>query len=131
MRIKLARVQGMIAEKPETRTSECWKSVASYEIQIAGSQHMQPSGLAIIRDAHRDPLGGRRSIPRSISTGISWSVWQEPEVRAQVDTRRFAAQGSAHLKWWPGSRPGRQNAALEHGNGSRMIWLQGGGEAMV
>jgi len=104
---QVERIQGMIAEKPETERPKLEKSLNDIQSRLA---HMQPLGLRSVTLTERPSDGGVYSevnIDRDQLDRL-----REPDVRAQVDT---ALRGTGISSGVVIARmeTGAQNAALE------------------
>jgi type IV secretion system T-DNA border endonuclease VirD2 len=104
---QVARVQGMIAEKPETERPRLERSLNEIQSRLA---HMQPLGLRSVTLTERPSDGGVYSevnIDRDQLERL-----QDPEVRAQVDTA-LRGTGISSSVVVARMETGAQNAALE------------------
>ncbi|MEM6275331.1 MAG: relaxase/mobilization nuclease domain-containing protein [Pseudomonadota bacterium] len=104
---QVARVQGMIAEKPETDRPQLERKLNEIQARLA---HMQPLGLRSVTLTERPSEGGvysETNIDRDQITRL-----QEPDVRAQIDTalRGTGIRSSVVIARM---ETGAQNAALE------------------
>ncbi|MAM24795.1 MAG: endonuclease [Rhodobacteraceae bacterium] len=104
---QVARVQGMIAEKPETERPRLERSLNEIQARLA---HMQPLGLRSVTLTERPSDGGvysEANIDRDQLVRL-----QEPDVRAQIDTalRGTGIRSSVVIARM---ETGAQNAALE------------------
>ncbi|MEY8828809.1 relaxase/mobilization nuclease domain-containing protein [Sedimentitalea sp. XS_ASV28] len=104
---QVERIQGMIAEKPETERPRLERSLNEIQSRLA---HMQPLGLRSVTLTEQPSEGGVYSevnIDRDQLDRL-----REPEVRAQVDTalRGTGISGSVVVARM---ETGAQNAALE------------------
>jgi type IV secretion system T-DNA border endonuclease VirD2 len=104
---QVARVQGMIAEKPEVERPRFERSLNEIQARLA---HMQPLGLRSVTLTERPSDGGvysEANIDREQLARL-----QEPDVRAQIDT---ALRGTGIRASVVVARmeTGAQNAALE------------------
>lgn len=104
---QVARVQGMIAEKPEVERPRLERSLNEIQARLA---HMQPLGLRSVTLTERPSDGGvysETNIDRDQLMRL-----QEPDVRAQIDT---ALRGTGIRASVVVARmeTGAQNAALE------------------
>ena len=104
---QVARVQGMIAEKPETERPRLERSLSEIQARLA---HMQPLGLRSVTLTERPSDGGvysEANIDRDQIMRL-----QEPDVRAQIDTalRGTGIRSSVVIARM---ETGAQNAALE------------------
>ena len=103
---QVARVQGMIAEKPETERPRLERSLNEIQSRLA---HMQPLGLRSVTLTERPSDGGVYSevnIDRDQLERL-----QDPEVRAQVDTA-LRGTGISSSVVVARMETGAQNAAL-------------------
>ena len=104
---QVERIQGMIAEKPETERPRLEKSLNEIQSRLA---HMQPLGLRSVTLTKRPSDGGVYSevnIDRDQLERL-----REPEVRAQVDTA-LRGTGISSSVVVARMESGAQNAALE------------------
>jgi len=104
---QVERIQGMIAEKPETERPRLEKSLNEIQSRLA---HMQPLGLRSVTLTERPSDGGvysETNIDRDQLDRL-----REPDVRAQVDTalRGIGISSSVVIARM---ETGAQNAALE------------------
>ena len=102
-----ARVQGMIADKPETERPRLERNLNEIQARLA---HMQPLGLRSVTLTERPSDGGvysETNIDRDQLIRL-----QEPDVRAQIDTalRGTGIRSSVVIARM---ETGAQNAALE------------------
>ena len=104
---QVERIQGMIAEKPETDRPELEKSLNEIQARLA---HMQPLGLRSVTLTERPSVGGVYSADNIERDQLD--RLQDPEVRAQVET---ALRGTGISSGVVVARmeAGAQNAALE------------------
>jgi type IV secretion system T-DNA border endonuclease VirD2 len=104
---QVERIQGMIAEKPETDRPKLEKSLNEIQARLA---HMQPLGLRSVTLTERPSEGGVYSTDNIERDQLD--RLQEPEVRAQVET---ALRGTGISSGVVVARieAGAQNAALE------------------
>ncbi|MEO1538254.1 MAG: relaxase/mobilization nuclease domain-containing protein [Pseudomonadota bacterium] len=104
---QVARVQGMIAEKPEVERPRLERSLNEIQARLA---HMQPLGLRSVTLTERPSNGGvysEANIDRDQLARL-----QEPDVRAQIDTAlRGTGIGASVVV--ARMETGAQNAALE------------------
>ena len=104
---QVERIQGMIAEKPETERPRLEKSLNEIQSRLA---HMQPLGLRSVTLTEKPSDGGVYSevnIDRDQLERL-----QDPEVRAQVDTA-LRGTGISSSVVVARMESGAQNAALE------------------
>ncbi|WP_121632701.1 relaxase/mobilization nuclease domain-containing protein [Tropicibacter alexandrii] len=104
---QVARVQGMIAEKPETERPRLERSLNEIQSRLA---HMQPLGLRSVTLTEKPSDGGVYSevnIDRDQLERL-----RDPEVRAQVDTA-LRGTGISSSVVVARMETGAQNAALE------------------
>ncbi|WP_428929824.1 relaxase/mobilization nuclease domain-containing protein [Marinibacterium sp. SX1] len=104
---QVARVQGMIAEKPEAERPRLERSLNEIQSRLA---HMQPLGLRSVTLTEKPSDGGVYSevnIDRDQLKRL-----QDPEVRAQVDTA-LRGTGISSSVVVARMETGAQNAALE------------------
>jgi len=104
---QVERIQGMIAEKPETERPKLEKSLNDIQSRLA---HMQPLGLRSVTLTERPSDGGvysETNIDRDQLDRL-----REPEVRAQVDTA-LRGTGISSSVVIARMETGAQNAALE------------------
>jgi|TARA_R110002072_G_scaffold96296_1_gene211857 type IV secretion system T-DNA border endonuclease VirD2 len=104
---QVARVQGMIAEKPEAERPRLERSLNEIQSRLA---HMQPLGLRSVTLTEKPSDGGVYSevnIDRDQLERL-----QDPEVRAQVDTA-LRGTGISSSVVVARMETGAQNAALE------------------
>ena len=104
---QVARVQGMIAEKPEAERPRIERSLNEIQSRLA---HMQPLGLRSVTLTEKPSDGGVYSevnIDRDQLERL-----QDPEVRAQVDTA-LRGTGISSSVVVARMETGAQNAALE------------------
>ncbi|RKF12316.1 endonuclease [Roseovarius spongiae] len=104
---QVERIQGMIAEKPETERPKLEKSLNDIQARLA---HMQPLGLRSVTLTERpseDGVYSEVNIDRDQLDRL-----QEPEVRAQVDTA-LRGTGISSSVVVARMETGAQNAALE------------------
>jgi len=104
---QVARVQGMIAEKPEAERPRLERSLNEIQSRLA---HMQPLGLRSVTLTEKPSDGGVYSevnIDRDQVERL-----QDPEVRAQVDTA-LRGTGISSSVVVARMETGAQNAALE------------------
>ena len=104
---QVARVQGMIAEKPEAERPRLERSLNEIQSRLA---HMQPLGLRSVTLTEKPSDGGVYSevnIDRDQLGRL-----QDPEVRAQVDTA-LRGTGISSSVVVARMETGAQNAALE------------------
>lgn len=104
---QVARVQGMIAEKPETERPRLERSLNEIQARLA---HMQPLGLRSGTLTERPSDGGvysETNIDRDQLVRL-----QEPDVRAQIDTA-LKGTGIRSSVVIARMETGAQNAALE------------------
>ncbi|MGR3512143.1 MAG: relaxase/mobilization nuclease domain-containing protein [Paracoccaceae bacterium] len=104
---QVARVQGMIAEKPEIERPSLERNLNEIQARLA---HMQPLGLRSMTLTERPSEGGvysEANIDRDQLVRL-----QEPDVRAQIDTalRETGIRSSVVIARM---ETGAQNAALE------------------
>ena len=104
---QVARVQGMIAEKPETERPRFERSLNEIHARLA---HMQPLGLRSVTLTERPSEGGvysEANIDRNRLARL-----REPDVRAEIDTalRGTGIRASVVIARM---ETGAQNAALE------------------
>ncbi|MEM6275926.1 MAG: relaxase/mobilization nuclease domain-containing protein [Pseudomonadota bacterium] len=104
---QVARVQGMISEKPETERPRLERSLNEIQARVA---HMQPLGLRSVTLTERPSDGGvysETNIDRDQLMRL-----REPDVRAQIDTalRGTGIRSSVVIARM---ETGAQNAALE------------------
>lgn len=104
---QVSRVQGMIAEKPETERPRLERNLNEIQARLA---HMQPLGLRSMTLTERPSEGGvysEANIDRDQLVRL-----QEPDVRAQIDTalRGTGIRASVVIARM---ETGAQNAALE------------------
>ena len=104
---QVARVQGMIAEKPETERPQLERKLNGIQARLA---HMQPLGLRSVNLTERPSDGGiysEANVDRDQRARL-----QEPDVRAQIDTalRGTGIRSSVVIARM---ETGAQNAALE------------------
>ena len=104
---QVARVQGMIAEKPETERPRLERNLNEIQARLA---HMQPLGIRSVTLTERPSDGGvysEANIDRDQLIRL-----QEPDVRAQIDTalRGTGIRSSVVIARM---ETGAQNAALE------------------
>ena len=104
---QVARVQGMIAEKPETERPRLERSLNEIQARLA---HMQPLGIRSVTLTERPSEGGvysEANIDRDQIMRL-----REPDVRAQIDTalRGTGIRSSVVIARM---ETGAQNAALE------------------
>ena len=104
---QVERIQGMIADKPETDRPKLEKSLNEIQARLA---HMQPLGLRSVTLTERPSEGGVYSADNIERDQLD--RLQEPEVRAQVET---ALRGTGISSGVVVARmeAGAQNAALE------------------
>jgi type IV secretion system T-DNA border endonuclease VirD2 len=104
---QVERIQGMIAEKPETDRPKLEKSLNEIQARLA---HMQPLGLRSVTLTERPSEGGVYSADNIERDQLD--RLQEPEVRAHVET---ALRGTGISSGVVVARmvAGAQNAALE------------------
>ncbi|RKF12520.1 endonuclease [Roseovarius spongiae] len=104
---QVARVQGMIAEKPEAERPRLERSLNEIQARLA---HMQPLGLRSVTLTERPSDGGVYS-DANIDRDQLMRL-QEPDVRAQIDTalRGTGIRSSVVIARM---ETGAQNAALE------------------
>ena len=104
---QVERIQGMIAEKPETERPRLEKSLNEIQSRLA---HMQPLGLRSVTLTEKPSEGGvysEANIDRDQLERL-----QEPDVRAQVDTA-LRGTGISSSVVVARMETGAQNAALE------------------
>ena len=104
---QVERIQGMIAEKPETERPRLEKSLNEIQSRLA---HMQPLGLRSVTLTEKPSDGGvysEANIDRDQLERL-----QEPDVRAQVDTA-LRGTGISSSVVVARMEAGAQNAALE------------------
>ncbi|WP_371228075.1 relaxase/mobilization nuclease domain-containing protein [Roseovarius sp. 2305UL8-3] len=104
---QVARVQGMIAEKPKTERPQLERKLNEIQARLA---HMQPLGLRSVTLTERPSDGGVYS-EANIDRGQLVRL-REPDVRAQIDTalRGTGIRSSVVIARM---ETGAQNAALE------------------
>ena len=105
---KLARVQGMIAEKPDAERPALEKSLTAIQAQV---QHMQPLGLRSSTLSDAPSEGGvysEANIQQSQLTRLS-----EPRLRSRIDAA-LRGTGISTTEVVARMEAGAQNAALEH-----------------
>jgi len=104
---QVERIQGMIAEKPETERPKLEKSLNEIQSRLA---HMQPLGLRSMTLTEKPSEGGVYS-----ETNIDAAQLErlrEPEVRAEIDTALRGTEISSSVVI-ARMETGAQNAALE------------------
>ncbi|MEL6465671.1 MAG: relaxase/mobilization nuclease domain-containing protein [Pseudomonadota bacterium] len=104
---QVAKVQGMIAEKPETERPLLERKLNEIQARLA---HMQPLGLRSVTLTERPSDGGvysEANIDRDQLERL-----KEPDVRAQIDTA-LRGTGISSSVVFARMETGAQNAALE------------------
>ena len=104
---QVERIQGMIAEKPETERPRLEKSLNEIQSRLA---HMQPLGLRSATLTEKPSEGGVYSEANIDQDQLE--RLQEPDVRAQVDTA-LRGTGISSSVVVARMETGAQNAALE------------------
>ena len=104
---QVARIQGMIAEKPEAERPRLERSLNEIQSRLA---HMQPLGLRSVTLTEKPSEGGVYS-EVNIDGDQLERLW-EPDVRAQVDTA-LRGTGISSSVVVARMATGAQNAALE------------------
>lgn len=104
---QVERIQGMIAEKPETERPRLEKSLNEIQSRLA---HMQPLGLRSMTLTEKPSDGGVYSEANIDPAQLE--RLREPEVRAQVDTA-LRGTGISSSVVVARMESGAQNAALE------------------
>ncbi|MER3355578.1 MAG: relaxase/mobilization nuclease domain-containing protein [Hoeflea sp. D1-CHI-28] len=105
---KLARVQGMIAEKPDAERPALEKSLNAIQTQV---QHMQPLGLRSTTLSDAPSEGGVYS-EANIKQGELERL-SEPRLRSRIDAA-LRGTGISTSEVVARMEAGAQNAALEH-----------------
>jgi len=105
---KLARVQGMIAEKPDAERPALEKSLTAIQAQV---QHMQPLGLRSSTLSDAPSEGGVYSEANTQQSQLT--RLSEPRLRSRIDAA-LRGTGISTTEVVARMEAGAQNAALEH-----------------